>query len=372
MSRAFSPKFLEDDVKKAVTIPFENYKEHIKNILDKWGFVVVTNILSPEECQEAEQLMYDDLLNTIDTSALQNAELSRLKQVETKIRTNEEHWPQASLPGLVGKGFLSKKGLPQGKFAWKLRLNKKCLEMYKHLHDDDDLVVGLDLPFLSTNISRYKSTNPWPHADQNINTKLGCDKSYQGILYVWDATSNDSANTVVWPRSWNTEYNSLLTASIPKWDKIKHGLYIENIPDFELKQRLMNDWHHKARRVQVPAGGIIIFNSRTIHQGFPVGNRLAQTLSWEPKKYRFNSALYNKISAIHQGIGTTHWASLGIHHGASFGKDRPPSYSHNHHKCIFPMKSIESIPVLKPLHNPKTCSSAALLESIKEESRFCL
>ena len=41
MSRAFSPKFLEDDVKKAVTIPFENYKEHIKNILDKWGFVMI-------------------------------------------------------------------------------------------------------------------------------------------------------------------------------------------------------------------------------------------------------------------------------------------------------------------------------------------
>ena len=46
---------------------------------------------------------------------------------------------------------------------------------------DIGLVVGLDLPFLSTNISRYKTTNPWPHADQNINIKF--DNNCNAILF---------------------------------------------------------------------------------------------------------------------------------------------------------------------------------------------
>ena len=46
MSRAFSPKFLEDDVKKAVTIPFENYKEQASVLAEGMidGFIIETMI----------------------------------------------------------------------------------------------------------------------------------------------------------------------------------------------------------------------------------------------------------------------------------------------------------------------------------------
>ena len=51
------------------------------------------------------------------------------------------------------------------------------------------------------------------HADQNINLNLGCENSYQGILYVWDSTKNNTSNTVILPKSHKKHYKKLLTAT---------------------------------------------------------------------------------------------------------------------------------------------------------------
>lgn len=73
-----------------------------------------------------------------------------------------------------------------------------------------------------------------------------------------------------------------------------------------------------ARRVSVPAGGMILWNSETVHQGYSYGPRLTVPICYEPKERRCAEALAAKKKCCFFGIPTTHWASLGTPH---------PSYS---------------------------------------------
>jgi hypothetical protein len=66
--------------------------------------------------------------------------------------------------------------------------------------------------------------------------------------------------------------------------------------------------------VPVPAGALLLWNSRTIHQGWAPGPRLAQPVCWEPKARRSRDALIRKAVCCIHGYPTTHWAALGFYH----------------------------------------------------------
>jgi len=330
--------------------------DEIKTKYDEWGFVVVKNILSATECKEAEKLIYEDLMPCIDTEKITD---DNLKKVYQDIKNSYEHFPKDSLPGLASKGFLSLYGLPQGKFAWKLRANPIVRSIYAGLHDckEDELCVSLDVPFFTPDSYSRDECLVWSHADQNIHVKKGSPDSHQGILYVWDSTKHGTSNTVVIPKSHKNEYFELL-GDIPEQSYDGHnGIYITSIPDLKEKERLLKVWCEKSRRIPVPAGALLIFNSRTIHQGYQGGLRLAQTVCWEPKIYRTEDALIKKLQACVMGIATTHWASLGIHHGVSFIKSKPQKYAGTgkfHHRNILPLKNILSEVLTKETNDSQT------------------
>jgi len=339
--------FLEEHICDKITISYDEYKneDRLKSILDEYGFAIVTDILTNEEQHEAELLMRDDLLNSIDyDNILDNKLYDVIKKI--KLNKNNLEWPRSSIPGIIQKGFMSLKGIPQGQFAWKLRLNEKCKKIYQHLHNEEHVTVSFDLPFFSPYGAPIKSPELWPHADQNLRYEQGCKNSYQGILYVWDSTGENTSNTTVWSKTWNKEYHTLLN-NIPTSDN--HGVNISAITDEKIKKEMMDGWKLHSRRVPVIPGSLLIFNSRTIHQGYSHGTRLAQTLAWEPKMCRSNKSKFQKIDAIYKGYGTTHWASLGIHHGASTmscRKNKNGVYSNDFHLCIIPMKNIKPIPLI--------------------------
>jgi hypothetical protein len=357
----YSFPFMEEDMMKDVTIPYDKYQDNIEEILNKYGFVVVTGILSKNEIDNAVSLIYNDLLQTIDEKMKYDP---KLNDVIKQIKNGKLHWPYMSLPGIVKKGFLSTHGIPQGECAWTLRINEKVRLIYEHLHKSNDLVVGTDVVFFNTNKDTYTQTDLWPHADQDIDLKTGSEKSYQGILYVLDSTKPNSTNTVVLPMSWDKEYHTLKNNSVHTG---KHSFYISEMTDAKTKKELMDYFIKNARRVQVPAGGLLIFNSRTIHQGFPSGYRFAQPISWEPKTYRSDSALKSKLKCIHGGLATMHWASLGMPHGASFIKPKQPYYSDDVRQCILPMKKIKPFPIIKDIHDYESKSTRELLANIKPE-----
>ena len=127
----FSCPFMEEELAKEVTIPYSNYQDKIESLLQKYGFVVVTDILSAQEISEAINLVYDDLMETIDEKAKYDP---KLNDVIKKVREGEIDFPYMSLPGIVRKGFLSTNGFPQGKCAWTLRTNEKTRKIFEHLH----------------------------------------------------------------------------------------------------------------------------------------------------------------------------------------------------------------------------------------------
>jgi hypothetical protein len=364
---SYTPIFLEQYVLNATTINYNEYKNSIREILYEYGFVIVTGILSESEIKNAWDLLFNDLLQTINEDKLNDKDLIELKSVIKTIIKNRV-WPQKSLPGLTGKGFLSTHGLPQGEFAWTLRLNKKTKEIYQYLHNEDNLVVSTDLPFY-TIVRGDKTGELWPHADQNELLKVGCEQSYQGILYVTACIDNTSANTVILPKSNNNQYYTLLEHGTPNdfGTTFDHGLYIDRISDPIIKNQLITDFIQNSRRIQVPAGALLIFNSKTIHQGFPGGLRLAQTLCWEPIFFRDEYAYRRKVEAVNSGIGTTHWASLGIHHGASKLRPKQASFNNDFHQCVFPMKKIKPYPVYQVLDKIKKRKLEELEQNINPE-----
>lgn len=335
--------FLEKEICDQVTVSYTDYNENdkLKQILDEYGFAIVDDILSVEKQNEAELLMKKDLENAIDMDSVKD---TKLNDVIKKIKNNKTLiWPRASIPCLMTKGFMSTKGLPHGEFAWKLRLNEKCKEIYRHLHGHQKLVVSFDLPFFSPRDSTKYETEIYPHADQNIRNLNGCPNSYQGILYVWDSTNDISSNTAVWPKSHNNEYQVIVDNT--KHDN-NHSMHISYIEDETIRADMLKKWKENGRRVPVKAGSLLLFNSKTIHQGYTNGPRLAQTLAWEPRIYRSNKSFGNKIESIYNGSGTTHWASLGIYHDASKIRGRAQTYSNDFHKCVIPLKLIKPVPLV--------------------------
>jgi len=336
------------------TVKDRNDIERIKKVLDEWGFVVIENCLSLEECKHAETLMNTDLSNSVNDKWLKPHPegKSSLYQVLKDFREGKELFPKYSIPGLAKKGFLCLAGLPHGKFAWALRTNPIVRSIYAELYGckERELCVSLDIPFYNSYAKSNAQTDIWCHADQNINVDIGSSNIYQGILYVWDSTNEMTSNTVVIPKSHKDEYLRLLSAIPESMYNGHSNMYFDRIPDETERDLMLDIWREKARRIPVPAGGLLIFNSRTIHQGYQGGLRLAQTICWEKKTIRSEEAYMRKLQACIMLFPTTHWASLGIHHPVSFGtKLREAKYDgRKHHNNVLPIKCIES----EALQNP--------------------
>jgi hypothetical protein len=377
-SMRFKAKFMEKELRNAVTLSYTQHTEDsskTKAILAEYGFVVVTNISSSEECKNTEALLYKDLCGLIDKPKITD---SRITRVVKELENNEIHWPHASIPGIPTKGFCASNAMPQGEFAWETRLNPRVKTVFADLHEtkEEEMCVGMDLPFFNPLSYAAKDTFFWGHADQDTRLENGKTKSYQGILYIWPSTKNNTSNTILVPKSHVEHYDKLLGA-IPTTFGAGHGLYVDDVSDDKTWKELRQVWLDDARRVDVPAGSLLMFDSMMLHQGYPSGSRLAQTISWEPKSLRTTEALKRKLQAIHMGIGTTHWASHGTHHGAckSFLRRKPKSQVYNDynypHKIVFPLKPLKPVPLITKL-NPYKASIKEMTEQIKPEYRDVL
>ena len=156
-SNKFSPIFLESNIVNNISTDYDSYKTNIKSILNKWGFVIVNNILNKKDQKESENQLYKDLLESVDNEKIKNEEILKL----VKDIKKSKKWPKSSTPGLISRGFLSYHGLPHGKFAWNLRTNEKCKKIYEFLHDEEDLVVGMDMPFFNPSNTENKKEDMW-------------------------------------------------------------------------------------------------------------------------------------------------------------------------------------------------------------------
>lgn len=213
-------------------------------------------------------------------------------------------WNAEAIELLGCKERLHGRGLPQGSFAWTCRLLPSVRACFSALYptDNDLLVVGLDMPFFApTHCRRRGALHPPPHVDQN--TKLYEGRCYQGILYISDATLEEASTTAVLPGSHGDLYRSLCEG--PQRHKNHY------IP---LSGRALEEWAAGARRLPVPKGSLILWDSRLAHTGWRSGYRLAQPVCYEPLHRRSEKARQRKMECVLLGVSTTHSASEGRFH----------------------------------------------------------
>lgn len=313
---------MERELCELVSVPFDDIECALGPVMAQYGVAIVTNILSEEECVALEQLMAQDVLEIVDMDAAQQcgggvaAEALRLGREGSVLQL-----PVATSVMLGDKERCQLRGHPHGRFAWAARRNERVRRVYEVLHGTAALVSSCDNTFFAPGLAKERDKNPsWGHVDYNSNDSTGEVQAdwevYQGLLYVWPSISTHASTTVVWPGSHKETYQQLMEdpKMIAKGSKGNHFCPVYAMKDGAAKDAVCGGWHEHGRRATVPAGGLLLWNSRTVHQGWSGGPRLAQPLCWEPVDRRDERARDRKLRMAALGLPSTHWASLGCPH----------------------------------------------------------
>jgi len=243
---------------------------------------------------------------------------------------------------------------------------KRCYEI---IHGTTELVSSCDNTFFAPEGQEAARENKvWPHSDHNSNVEdwdcpgLGDWEVYQGILYVWGSQGEHASTTVVLPESHRTAYPLMMQDSgiIQRGLRGDHFTQLRNLKDEALAKELMANWLAGARRVEVPRGGLFLWSSKTLHQGWNGGPRLAQPVCWEPTSRRSELALDRKMRLAALGLPSTHWASLGIpHYLVQQSYWTPTQLAEQNGEVVFPAKSAVQLATLRD-----GCSVAAMWQLI--------
>lgn len=234
--------------------------------LEEKGFVVIENILSPEEIVEARR-NFDDWLNS-------NEQIKRLHNI------------------ISPHGIFKHHEAGHQRHAWFIRTRPSVQDVFKRLWNTDDLVVSYDGScWLSSDVK--KKDNIWTHSDQAPNKKgVHC---YQGFVTL---TDNVTRSLVVYEGSHKLyeQYCSEKNLTHNKdWQLIDHD-YLHSIAD-------------KKRVVSAKAGSLVLWDSRTFHQN-QYGNpeeRIVQYVCFLPKEKRSKKMFEKRQDYFIKRRMTSHW-----------------------------------------------------------------
>jgi len=231
---------------------------------------------------------------------------------------------------------------------------------FKALFGETPLVTSLDVPFFTPQDVGSGPDNPWrsAHVDQNLHDSrgdLGSMDEFQGVLYAWPCQQeDDSTATVVWPRSYQQgdktcAYARLMEDDVAKsWGRAgKHYTSLWYVDCFD-RLKLEGEFMREARRVPVPAGGLLLWNSKTVHTGAVRGPRLAQAVCLEPQSRRSNKERLAKLRMAALGLPSMHWASHGIKHDCvsltagylTANKEVEAQEGNSQAEVVFPLRSV--------------------------------
>eukprot|EP00411_Alexandrium_monilatum_P102678 CAMPEP_0175784934 /NCGR_PEP_ID=MMETSP0097-20121207/79070_1 /TAXON_ID=311494 /ORGANISM="Alexandrium monilatum, Strain CCMP3105" /LENGTH=324 /DNA_ID=CAMNT_0017095833 /DNA_START=96 /DNA_END=1067 /DNA_ORIENTATION=+ len=260
-------------------------------VLQDHGCAIVTGVASEEDCTRLAGLFAQDLGDLIDKEAVQKLGSSAMQKVAAAVAENPRAWPLGSLPLLGNLQRCQLRGLPHGRFAWGCRLLPNVRRCYEAAENKF-----------------------WPHVDHNAHDRrifddlgevVGDWEVYQGLLYAWGCEGSHASTTAVLPGSHQTAYSSMMEdpAIAARGRKGVHFTQLTYMSDKQAAASLQDSWLAGAGRVPVPRGSLFLWSSKTLHQGWSGGPRLAQPVALDRKM---------RLAAL--GLPSTHWASLGIPH----------------------------------------------------------
>jgi hypothetical protein len=243
--------------------------DYIKQLETK-GYCVIYDVLSNREVDDAKDLFYK-----------WQKTISNHDKIHNKI---DPH------------GIYKFHNVGHQEHAWAIRTNPKVVDVFKKIWNTDKLVVSFDGScYISKDCN--KQDNIWTHTDQAPNSKgLQC---YQGFVAL---TSNRERTLVVYEESHllHEEYfKERNITSSKNWQLISQE-YLESIST-------------KKKALEVPAGALVLWDSRTFHQnryGLPGSEeRIVQYVCYLPKVNKKNSKSQEtkRLKYFNELRTTSHW-----------------------------------------------------------------
>ena len=312
-------KVIDDATRAAATVDFATScsSSNLHAVLSEFGFCVVSNVLTTADVALCRELFCSDLQSIVALGQNAFDATSTGQRIKNEQIDLADAWDLLSYPlGRVNPAFASDFGLPQGSAAWYVRSHPHIARVFSQLFapsgETVELCTGMDNVFFN-NLPPEEAQEServddiWPHADQSTGVMTsGAWDCYQGIVYLTNVDANSSA-TVIWPRSHLDIYEQIMAAADGDDDD-----HFRPLP-----QELEAQFLQHAVRVTLEQGSLLLWNSKTTHQGWNIGPRLAFPVCLEPKSRRTEEVLRDKREWVIKGYATTHWASLGVPHAAS-------------------------------------------------------
>jgi len=146
----------------------------------------------------------------------------------------------------------------------------------------------------------------------------------------------------------------------------REGMHYCEIADMDnesVARSLAARWAQCARRCVIPGGGLLLWNSRTVHTGWRGGSRLAQAVCLQPAAYRPEKERISKMRLSAVGLPTVHWASMGMQHDMVL---RSRGYFANQPVAACVDKSGQVILPLRSALHPVGLAGDADLEELEE------
>ena len=245
-------------------------KEEVKRQLDENGYCVCPNVLTPEEIKERIQ-EFCDWQKTIPNH----------DKIHSKI---DPH------------GIYKHHEIGHQRHAWKIRINKNVQSYFEFLWKSKNLVVSYDGScFIPKEWN--KQDNIWTHTDQAPNKKgLHCIQGFVAL------TSNKERTLVVYDKSHKLHakyFEDRRIKSSKNW--------------FKIDEEFLNEIKEKKRVLTVPAGSLVLWDSRVFHQnqyGKPNSEyRIVQYICYLPRDHpKYTEAIRKKREKYFKERRTTsHW-----------------------------------------------------------------
>lgn len=310
-------------------VPLEEAPARLRGVLEEHGFAVVTGVIkSARELHELEEDFKADLMELVDLDGLSEAPDGVRGAFDRFAREGPYSFPLATALGHLTQaaGFVLRRCLSHGRLAWRVRRHPRVHAAFRSIFGAGDLVTSLDVTFFTPAGQEAAASNRFTaHCDQNasdVRPGLSDAECYQGVLYVWpSAPDGRSSTTVVWPGSHRSVWPRMMEdrGMLRYGSGGLHYCEVKSMASRAEAKELARGWAEHARRVVVPPGGLLLWNSRTVHTGWVGGPRLAQAVCLEPVGRRPEPERLAKLRLASLGLPACHWAQAGMQHDMSIG-----------------------------------------------------
>lgn len=354
------------------TVHFKAVSTKLRATLEEHGFALVVGVVPEEELVDFEADFAQDLNELIDQEALNEIgiEVSAASEAYKRFRDlGPRAFPLAATEMLsAAAGFSVKRCVSHGRFAWRARRHPNIQSVFRAIYAGaDKLVSSMDVTFFTPEGQDPTEVNGFSaHVDQNshdVRPGLADCETYQGIFYVWPSTADMTCSTtVVWPGSHRSIWPEMMKdpSFVASGKSGVHYSEIMDMSDRESAQNLAAAWACHARRAVVPAGGLLLWNSRTVHTGWRGGPRLAQAVCFEPEARRPEAERLAKLRLAALGLPSTHWASVGMQHDIVLWD---AGYAAMRQQTDHTKQSLRGLP-LRPAIRPAGLADGADLEAL--------